>query len=373
MNTLFVISVLFCVYTYALYPLLIWWLARTKENPRITLESVRDWPAVSVVIAVHNEEANIREKLANLRELDYPKPLEFVIVSDGSTDGSNAFLESQSDISFFSYPEARGKPTALNVGVAQAKGEILVYMDARQRVSKNAVLELVKYFRLQEVGAVSGELVMTDGDGGESESIGLYWRYEKWIREAESRFFSTAGATGALYAARRADFRELEADTLLDDFETPVVTLRQGKRTLFEPKAVAYDKPSATSQDEFRRKSRTLAGNYQSFLRNLWLFNPAKNPIFLQFLSHKVFRLLVPYAMLIALVSSGLSNTPWVKFFYYLQLAFYLFGFVAIVSKRFSQFRLANFIKVFLQMNYAAVYGLVSFMRNKSSVRWKSS
>jgi hypothetical protein len=126
-------------------------------------------------------------------------------------------------------------------------------------------------------------------------------------------------------------------------------------------------------QDEFNRKCRTLAGNYQSFVRNPWLFNPAKNPIFIQFLSHKVFRLLVPYAMLLALISSAFSQNMLVQILFIGQLAFYLLGIAAIFSEKASNIKLINFIKVFLQMNYAAVIGLFNYVANKSSVRWKSS
>lgn len=375
MTLLFIISVLFIIYTYALYPVLIWWMARSRKNPDpgFDINEKQGWPSVSIVIAVHNEESNIRRKLDNLAKLNYAGELEIVIVSDGSSDGTNQFLESRSDIVYQSYPNAKGKPSALNTGLEAASGEIIVYMDARQTVSVDCIRELIKYFRLPDVGAVSGELVMTNGESEEAENIGLYWRYEKWIRALESRVCSTAGATGALYAARRSDYIPLRADTLLDDFETPIATLKKGKRTLFEPKALAYDRPSSNIDDEFRRKSRTLAGNYQSFMWNKWLFNPTKNRIFLQFLSHKVFRLLVPYAMLLAFISSGLVNEGVMSVFFWLQIAFYGVGIAGFLSHRLSKSRLISFIKVFLQMNFAAVIGLYHYTFDKHSVRWKST
>ncbi len=372
MTLIFILSALFCIYTYFLYPLLIWWLSKTRPAPETKHQESNIWPEVSIVLAVHNEAKNIRKKLDILRQIDYPNPLQIVVVSDGSDDGTNEFLAEQGDIDFFQYADARGKPTALNIGMESARGEIVVFMDARQGVSPDCVKQLVKHFHSPQVGAVSGELVMTRGENEEAENIGLYWRYEKWIRSAESRYYSTAGATGALYAVRRSDVISLPADTLLDDFETPIATLKKGKRTLFEPGAVAFDKPSSTGGDEFRRKVRTLAGNYQSFVRNPWLFNPARNRIFLQFLSHKVFRLLVPYAMLAALVSSGLSENFWIKSLFFTQIVFYLVGIGAFLSSRLSRFRIANFIKIFLQMNYAAVYGLYHYLSRKNLVRWKS-
>ena len=376
MTVLFLISVVFCLYTYLFYPLLIWWMSCLRSKPQYTLTEMSefDWPKVSIVIAAHNEEAAIQGKIENLRSIDYPSTPEIIVVSDGSKDGTNPYLASQHDILFHGYDDARGKPSALNLGIEISSGEIIVFMDARQQVSSNCLKELVKHFMTgDEVGAVSGELIMRDGETGEADNIGLYWRYEKWIRASESRFFSTAGATGALYAIRRCDFHSLTPDTLLDDFEIPINILRKGKRTLFEPMAQAFDNPSSNIDDEFRRKVRTLAGNYQSFVRNPWLFSPFKNPIFIQFLSHKVFRLLVPYAMLAALVSSALTDNPLIKLFFYAQFGFYTVGLAAFMSSRLASLRIVSFIKVFLQMNYAAVYGLYHYLAKRSVVTWKSA
>ena len=373
MNAVFWIAVTFCVYTYVGYPLAIYWLSKRREPLRIDEMAVSEWPAVSIVIAAHNEADNLRRKLDNLASLSYPGWLEVVVVSDGSRDGTVEQLRTREDVVLVVCEQARGKPSALNAAMPEAKGEIIVFMDARQTIAEGSLQALVKYFQQPEVGAVSGELVMTDGDNLESANIGLYWRYEKFIRACESRYFSTAGATGALYAIRRADYVPHKADTLLDDFETPIATLRQGKRTLFEPQAIAYDRPSEKVSDEFRRKSRTLAGNYQSFVWNPWLFSPAHNPIWWQFLSHKVFRLLVPYAMLAALVSSAASDNSLIRFCFFAQLLFYAIGLSASYSERLASNKVANFIKVFLQMNYAAVHGLVRYASGKSSVRWKSA
>ncbi|MDO6459857.1 glycosyltransferase family 2 protein [Granulosicoccaceae sp. 1_MG-2023] len=373
MSTLFWLSVIFCVYTYAVYPVLIYLLSRRRAMPQVDTAQITDWPSVSIVIAAHNEAENLQRKLDNLAALDYPGSVETVVVSDGSTDGTVALLAARDDVLLVDCAQARGKPSALNAGMQRATGEIIVFMDARQTIEQGSLQALVKYFSLPEVGAVSGELVMTDGENHEAANIGLYWRYEKFIRACESRYFSTAGATGALYAIRRTDFVPHRPETLLDDFETPVATLRKGKRTLFEPAAVAYDRPSDNVADEFRRKSRTLAGNYQSFMWNLWLFNPRRNRIWWQFLSHKVFRLLVPYAMVLALFSSALADNQLIKGFFFAQLLFYAAAVAAFTSERVAQNKLANFIKVFLQMNYAAVHGLVRYLTGKSSVRWKKT
>ncbi len=385
---LFWIAVLFCIYTYALFPL---WLAiRAHSVPKQIRRPLDEYPAVSVIIAVHNEEANIPAKLASLNALDYPShKLEIVFVSDGSTDQTVALLtdakRTMDSLQFTHYAPAAGKPTAINKGVEMATGQVLVFMDARQSVSVNALKALTERLMATddgtdigaeigaEIGAVSGELTLADDEGVESAYVGMYWRYEKWIRLNESKLFSTTGATGALYAIRKSDFQPHRADVLLDDFDTPISLLAQGKRTVFEPEARVYDKAEASVSGEFRRKSRTLAGNFQSFARHRWLFSPTKNPVFLQFLSHKVFRLMVPYAMLVALIASMLGTGWFLKLMFVLQIVFYAIGFANMAGVKALDNKIFNFIKVFLQLNVAAVVGGIRYFNGTASVRWKQS
>ncbi len=373
---LFSIAVLFCVYTYAIFPL--WLHVRARSVKNTVGEPLTDYPTVSIVIAAHNEQRNIDGKLASLRNLDYPvDKLQIIFVSDGSTDDTVQMLEhaqqSMSQLVLEHYSPAAGKPTALNRGVERASGEVLVFMDARQSVSANAVKALVTRLLSPGIGAVSGELSLAGEDGMDSANVGLYWRYEKWIRLNESKIYSTTGATGALYAIRKSDYRPHKADVLLDDFDTPVSILAMGKRTVFEPAAVVFDKAESTVSGEFRRKSRTLAGNFQSFCRHRWLFNPRKNPVFLQFLSHKVFRLLVPYAMLVALLASALGAGVFLKSMFVLQLLIYGAGLANMLGVKALDNKLFNFIKVFLQLNAAAVAGALKFATGGANVRWKQS
>jgi cellulose synthase/poly-beta-1,6-N-acetylglucosamine synthase-like glycosyltransferase len=204
---------------------------------------------------------------------------------------------------------AGGKPLALNAGVEAATGEILVFADARQQFSREALVELVANFADPQVGGVTGELVLdaeshtdssTVGDG-----VGLYWKYEKWLRRNESRVWSTLGATGAIYAMRRALWRALPADTLLDDVLAPMRTVLNGWRVVFEERARAFDRASADASAESRRKVRTLAGNYQILVQEPRLLVPIVNPVWVQYLSHKIGRLLVPWALVIWFVSSA--------------------------------------------------------------------
>ena len=306
----FLASTVFILYTYVVFPLVLHFLARGKEFPspeRLCADA--DLPTVSIVIAAFNERSALPNKLLSLTKLDYPpEKLEVVIVSDGSTDGTAEYLQTifagRDDRTCIHYEQSKGKCGALNEGVAAATGDVILFMDARQIISSNAARALVPYLEDETVGAATGELILSEDCSLEAANFGLYWRYEKWIRENETKLYSCTGVTGALYVIRRKDFIPNIIGTTLDDFETPISLLKQGKRTLYIPGAYAFDSANDDLALEFRRKVRNLAGNWQSFLRNKWLFSPRANPVWLQFLSHKLFRLLVPFAMILALVSS---------------------------------------------------------------------
>ena len=244
---------------------------------------------------------------------------------------------------------------------------------SRRAISANAIKALVERLSQKDIGVVSGELVLKSDNELESANVGLYWRYEKWIRQNESKLFSTTGATGALYAMYREHFHPHQSDVLLDDFDAPISVLRKGLRTVLESDAEVYDTAETSASGEFQRKARTLAGNFQSFSRNKWLFSPSANPVFLQFMSHKVFRLLVPYAMLIAFAASALGAGLFLKSMFFLQLAFYAMGLANMLGVPALNNKLFNFIKVFLQLNAAAVAGAIRYLTGNSNVRWKQS
>jgi len=274
---LFLLSAGFVVYIYALFPILLH--VRAAGKPALHADEPTTWPTVSIVIAAHNEAKNLPVKFASLEELDYPRELiEWVVVSDGSSDDTQAvaaeWFDDHDNRQLIHYETPKGKCGALNEGVAAATGDIILFMDARQPVSSNAAKRLIPFLLDPGIGAATGELILSEDTSLEAANFGLYWRYEKWIRDNESRLFSTTGVTGALYAIRRADFTPNPIGTLLDDFDTPVGLLKDRKRTVFVPGAYAFDAAADDVHQEFRRKVRNLGGNWQSFMRNSWLFSP---------------------------------------------------------------------------------------------------
>jgi len=277
--------------------------------------------------------------------LRYPKEkLEIIVASDGSTDKTDEIIGEFADtgMKLIELSGRGGKARALNIAAPQANGEIILFSDARQLYDKDAILELVSNFGDKEVGAVSGELHLTEmpvqrldkverpkkendlySEIGVGEGVGLYWKYEKFLRRKESQIDSTLGATGAIYAIRKELFSPIPEDTILDDFVIPMRVVLKGYRIIFEPKARAFDVVADSSKKEFIRKARTLTGNFQAFLRMKDLFNPFKNRVCFQLLSHKVFRLLVPYALALALIANFFLNSSIYRTILFFQMFFY--------------------------------------------------
>jgi cellulose synthase/poly-beta-1,6-N-acetylglucosamine synthase-like glycosyltransferase len=359
-NVIFWISATFILYTYLFYPLIIVLWSRLFPKPVcLNIESF-EWPRVTMIIIAYNEEANILRKIENCRQLDYPKELlEICIVSDGSADGTNDILIAQPDIHVIIDDNNHGKPYQINRAVRETDSDAIVFADARQTFEKNALKMLVRNFSDPTIGSVSGELVFVSTEDHTERHIGLYWKYEKILRKAESAVDSTLGVTGAIYAIRRDLFAPIPDDTILDDVETPLRGFRKGYRVIFDSEAVAYDTAYTEISAEFRRKVRTLTGNYQLFDLNQWLLDPSKNRIFFQSMSHKLFRLFVPYFMV-----------P-VSAFLWFQAACYLASITAIMFKTLRRNSLLNFFSVFISLNAASVMALINFTARKADARWK--
>ena len=295
-SILFWACVLLLGYTYLGYPALVhaWAVFRPWPPRQLGVE-----PTVSLVIVAHNEVTRIEGRMENLLALDYPQDrLEILLASDGSTDGTpeRARAYEQAGVWVIAFAKRRGKPAVLNDLVPKARGEIVVLADARQRFEPGTLRALVGLFGDPQVGVVSGELILNNNAEGAAvgEGVGVYWRYEKFIRRNESCVDSMLGATGAIYAIRRDLFEPIPEDTILDDVLIPMSIACRGYRVLLEPSARAYDQVAATAEEEFTRKVRTITGNFQLFARQHWLLNPSHNRLWLQTVSHKGLRLLSP-------------------------------------------------------------------------------
>ena len=296
----FLLSFLTVVYVMAGYPLLLKVLARYRSRPVVKAEIPR---SVSVLIPVRNGAAFIREKLRSVLAQNYPKELvEIIVLSDESTDGTDDIVRefAADGVELIRLPRG-GKPAALNAGFKRARNEILVLTDVRQTLDDGCVKALVSCFADEKVGVVSGELLIRQGELSEQADIGLYWRFESWIRRELARLDSIFGATGPIYAIRRSLVVDFPPEILLDDMYLPLTAFFRGYRLIVEGYARAYDHPAKLS-GEFRRKLRTLAGNYQILQYMPQLLGP-RNRMWLHFVSYKVGRLLLPYILLVLAIS----------------------------------------------------------------------
>ncbi len=358
-------------YTYVGYPVLITVLGRLfRHRPQVDTE----WkPLVTACIAVYNGEAYLAEKLDSLLSQDYPADkLEILVCSDCSTDDTDTIARDYAArdprVRFLRNETRVGKPTALNRMREQARGEVLLMTDVRQRLSTNATAELVAHLAPENVGCVSGALQLEGKTGA-----GLYWRYELGIRRNEGRFRGLVGVTGALYVVRTADVAPLPADTVLDDMLIPLRLRLRGRRILLHEGAVAYDR-AYEDKREFSRKVRTLFGNYQLYSRLPQLLVPFLSRAWLEIVSHKLMRLVCPWLLLTllaastAVVATGDAGDTLGLVFIGLLAGQLLLYAMAIVGRRGG--KLCGVARTFVVLNASAVVGLWQFVSRQNRVTW---
>jgi len=293
------------VYTWLGYPALLFVCERLMYAP-VRKRDIQ--PRVSVLVVAHDEEAVIARKIENLLALDYPRErLEIVIASDGSHDNTTTIVQRYAEhgVKLRAFPLRRGKPSVLNDVVPDLEGEIVVLVDARQRLEQDLLRKLLSNFGDPTVGGVSGELVFEQPERvGIAVSMDIYWRYEKWIREKEAGIHSTVGGTGAVFALRKELFRSLPGETILDDVVLPFHIVKRGYRVVMEMGARAWDVAHTDWQREFARKARTLSGNFQILFNLRRMGAGVLGPISFQYYSHKVLRLLGPFCLLVLLAAN---------------------------------------------------------------------
>jgi biofilm PGA synthesis N-glycosyltransferase PgaC len=371
MRWVFWCAVVVIGYTYAGYPLWLWVRSRLKPWP---VQTGANEPLVSIVMVVRNEEKAVARKMENLLALDYPEQsAEVVVVSDGSTDGTDAVLREYARnprVHVVLNQLSRGKASGLNDALELAHGEIVVFTDVRQTLEAQSLRLLVKDFADPQVGCVSGELMLGDPAAGEkNRGMGLYWRIEKTIRDLESASGSVVGATGAFYGVRREWLQPIPPETLLDDVYVPMEVVRAGKRVIFEPKARAWDLPDQGTDREFARKVRTLSGNYQLLQLQPWLLS-RENAIRFEFISHKLLRLIVPFALVAALVACALIPQPLYRSALVLQVAFYALSLVGMARVKLGPMaRASDAAFTFVILNTAAVVAFANFVTGRK-VAW---
>jgi len=371
-RVIFWLSLAGILYTYLGYPLVMWLFAWLRPRPW-TASPIS--PSVSIVLAVHNGAALLPRKVEHLLSLDYPNIKEIILVSDGSTDGTAEMLTGLHHPRLITVilEEHRGKAVAVNAGMAKATAEIVLFVDIRPEIAPGATQRLVNNFADAKVGCVTGELILRKEchDNASAAISGVYWRYEKWIRTCESICGSLVGVYGGFYAIRRELAVPQPEGMILDDMFEPLSIIRQGYRSVLDVNAYIYDTWPTRIEEEFHRKVRTLAGNFQLFRLAPWTLSP-RNPVFFQLVSHKVMRLVVPYLLILLFVST-LALTGSSRF-YASFAALQIFGWlIAIAGLRYKipvLHRIAAPASALLALKVAAVVGLYKFLFSRGPL-WK--
>jgi cellulose synthase/poly-beta-1,6-N-acetylglucosamine synthase-like glycosyltransferase len=357
-------SVAVVFYTFAGYAVLIGLLARLKRK---TLRSgTQNAPTVSVVLVAFNEAERIRARIENLFDTIHPaEKLELIVYSDGSTDRTADILQSFPDkrVHAIISNQRSGKAKGLNASLAVAKGEIVVFCDARQKFNRSTIPNLVRNFADSKFGAVSGNYSIEGSDSSVGGGVDAYWRLEKFIRNAEAKWDSSIGCTGAIYAIRRELFRPLPGDVLLDDVVIPMSIAEQGFRIGFDDDAVSVDPMNIEASRENRRKKRTLAGNFQMLFRFPHWLLPWKNRLWWQLISHKYLRIFAPFFLTAMFVANALLiDQPLYRVLFAGQVLFYALATAGLVFQS-LKLRLISIPTGFFFLNLMTVGGLWNYLR----------
>jgi len=393
-DIIFWLSLACVAYVYIGYPLLLFMWSRLRPAPPQRRPFTGSF---TIVMSAHNEESAISRRLEGLGRLIRESGLsgEIVLVSDGSTDATAPMAQESTVSGLVRVLELRenvGKAAALTLACESIPSDVIVFADVRQTWADDALVKLLENFADPRVGAVSGDLILQSADGVLA-GVGVYWRFEKWLRKTESLIWSQVGVTGAISAVRRALFQPIPQGTMLDDVYWPLQVAMQGYRVIHDERAIAYDRLPDRPRDEFRRKVRTLSGNYQL----AWLLPgsllPWRNPVWLAWVSHKLLRLVVPWALLAMLAISGWRaggvsplisapgleslhapsgglRPPLAQIFAICQLAGYTIALLGLIPPVARRFRLAAAAGSFLVLNAAAGLAFGVAITGRASKSW---
>ena len=384
MHIIFWFSVVFILYAYFGYPFMLAVMARIRNCP--VKRDPGYLPSVTLIITVHNEEARIRQKIANTKRIDYPlEGFEVLVASDASTDSTESIVGEESDFSVVRSEQRLGKEHAQKLAVDQAKGEILVFSDVATLLDPDAIRNIAANFADPSVGCVSSEDRFID-ERGHVSGEGAYVKYEMMLRRLETKVCSLVGLSGSFFAARRDVCSNWQID-LQSDFNTLLNAVKQGFRGVSDPKSIGYYKNISDQRKEFERKVRTIVRGLSVIMRNLSILNFFRYGIFSwELFSHKLCRWLVPFFLLLAFTSNLalLSSSSIYTALFCGQLMFYSLAFLHFVlgsgaSRRKEdriRFRLRSLRAIpyyFFLVNAAMLLAWVKYFSGERNVYWEPS
>ncbi|MEO0469812.1 MAG: glycosyltransferase family 2 protein [Bacteroidota bacterium] len=353
------------------------------QKPRIfRLDENWEWPDICVIIPAYQEADILAEKVQNTLSLDYPGNKKIVVITDGSTDQSEAILHSFLMVKHLHQPDRKGKLAALDRAVRLADAPLIVGTDANALLTKESLVNMIAHFADPRVGGVAGEkqILSPGADAAAGSGEGLYWRYENLLKRWDSETGTVVGAAGELFAFRKDLYEFLPADTIIEDFVQSVSLVGKGYRVVFEPKAVATEYASASVREELKRKIRIAAGGIQASWRLRYLLNPFRYGWFsIQLFSHRVMRWTLAPLSLVVVFLSNMWLVWQEKHFAFdillvLQLTFYLLAILgALTAKRKIRWKFLYAPYYFCVMNYAAMAGWIRYALGTQSAVWEKA
>ncbi len=390
LKIIFYLSLLGIVHSYLIYPLLLRWLARGKTNNKLVYSELEHMPHVSVVMSLYNEEKVIAQKLDSLIGQEYAKEkLSIYIGSDCSSDRTNEivgkYASTYPQVHFFPFQERQGKPGVVNQLVQAAKQDhqgsthhVLLITDANVMLSAKSIYHLAKHFRNPEIVIVDAHMVHT---GMQQEGISIpenhYITSEVMLKNREGMVWGKMiGPFGGCYAIRADYYSEVPNTFLVDDFYITMKAFEQGGNAINELEAVCYEAVSHEMKEEFRRKARISAGNFQNLLTFPHLWWPPINPLNFAFFSHKVLRWFGPFLLALILLSSLILGIYFNLF--YLVLFLFLFGAMVglplldlVLDKLNINVTPLRAVRYFVFMNIALLSGFIKFVNGIKNNVWE--
>ena len=374
-EALFWISLAGLFYVYAGYPLLLVILAPFVHRRRSEVDFT---PQLSVLIAAYNEEVGIRRKIEQTLALDYPADLlEILVLSDGSTDRTDAIVESFRDpqVRLLHVPGRKGKTNAQNEGVKIARGDVLIFSDATTIYHPQALRHLASNYGDPKVGAVSGRYQYFDPVGQSPTGLGTiaFWNYENLIKRMQSRIYTITGCCGCIYSVRREAYSALAPD-VISDLVQPLHVIRGGYRVVFDDRALAYEETTQSTSEEFSMRVRVITRGIHGLLSVPDLLTPWKfGWVSFQLWSHKLLRWLVPLFLLVLL---GSNFFLWQSFYYSAflaaQVGFYLIALLSVVLPFHRRWKPLGIPLYFCTLNAAAFCSLIEVLRRRKYVVWET-
>lgn len=377
----FWVSIGILFYAYLGYPLALFIIIKLLPSEGSVTSKGKTWPKVSILIAAYNEEKVIKSKMENCLGLDYPSELlDIWIASDGSSDCTNEivkeYVKSNHRVHLLEFPRS-GKSGAINKAILQIKSEIVVFSDANTEYDPNSIKKLILHFAHPQVGCVCGRLVYRNpGEVLSGKGESFYWRYETALKKLESKIGYIAGANGAIYAIRRLLFEPLPTKTINDDFTVSMKIVEKGFKSLYEENALAYEDVAPNMESEFKRHVRDGAGHYIAIGYLLKLLNPFLGVRSLIYWSHRIFRWVAPFILILAfIINLFLINSFFYHKLFFIQVIFYVIALIGLFSVRKNK-KLPFFMYIpfyFCNLNAALLCGFIRVITGVQKTTWEST